>query len=43
MCNDDVNALPGWLEKEFDAKVGRPLSCFGPGRSSYIRELRHPR
>jgi hypothetical protein len=26
----DVNALLGWLEKEFDAKGGRPLSRIGP-------------
>jgi hypothetical protein len=26
----DVNALLGWLEKEFDAKGGRPLPCFEP-------------
>ncbi len=30
MCNADVNALPGWLGKEFDAKGGRPLPCFEP-------------
>ncbi len=34
MCNADINALPGWLGKEFDAKGVDLSPVLGPGRSS---------
>ena len=43
MCNADVNALPGWLGKEFDAKGVDLSPVLGPGSASYIRGLKHPR
>ena len=39
MCKADVNALPGWLEKEFDAKGVDLSPVLGPGSASYIRGL----
>jgi hypothetical protein len=36
MCNADVNVLPEWLGKEYDAKGGRPL----PGMWALVVLLR---